>query len=347
MLVSAAIPQSAFPADSPDYSPQQRQEPPLGIQIPAPPARVTFSPISQKSAYIPVSKPRQIAMFRPAYENDLLKSLYGWSSTVEIEITSRISTKSARVGDLVEAKLSQDFRWGPQLIAAKDSLVRGHVTLTQAARTLTRSAISGERRLKSRGLLAIQFDEIIDPNGRRFSVRATPSPRQEHTGKEEHSTKRAIEVDDEGRIVKAETELAGGLKATSNATKVATMVPLPGTVLFTTLAPAVAMGAVGAASPSVAYDKPVDDDIDHRRMKGATYGFLSNLPGAFVVKSVVERGSEVDLLPGDLLTVNVCIKEPATLLPPDEQLSVNGKVLSRGQRGPQRLYPVSPPAHNF
>jgi hypothetical protein len=286
-------------------------------------------------------------MYRPAHEHeDLLKTLYGWSTTIDVEITLRISTKTAKVGDLVEAKLSQDFRWGSRLIAAKGSLVRGHITTAQSARTLTRSAISGERTFKSKGLLAIQFDEIIDARGRRLPVCATPSPRQKFLGDPEHSSRRVIEVDKDGKIVKAELELTGGLKATSNATKVVTMVPLPGTMLFTALAPAVAMGAVGAASPSVAYDKPVDEDTDHRRMKGATYGFVSNLPGAFIVKSVVEKGSQIDLLAGDPLTLNVCIKETGAQLPPGEQLAVSGKVLRQAQAQAQtqtrrrRLYPA-------
>jgi hypothetical protein len=335
MLVSSVMPLGVSAADNSDYALQQ-QEPTLDS------ARQTqsFRPPSQTSVLLPVTPPRQIAMFRPAYEHDdLLKSLYGWSATIDIEITSAVSTKTAKLGDLVEAKLSQDFRWGPQLIAAKNSLVRGHVTDAQSARTLTHSAISSKRRLKSRGQLAVQFDEIIDTNGRRWPICATPSPRQKSSGKEEHSTRRVLEVDPSGHIVKAEAELAGGLKTTADATKVATMVPIPGTLLFTTLVPAVAMGAVGAASPSVAYDKPVDENTDHRRVKGATYGFLTNLPGAFVVTSVVEKGSEVALQPGDPLTLNVSIKETGHQLPPGEQLTVNGKVLSHVRT--RRLYPAS------
>ena len=336
MLVSTAIPQGALSADDLEYGlPQQMPEPDSSNAV-------TLSPVNRKSVYLPVTHSRQIALYRPAHEHDdLLKTLYGWSATIDVEITSRISTRTAKVGDLVEAKLSQDFRWGSQLIASKDSLVRGHITTAQSARTLTRSAISGERTFKSKGLLAIQFDEIIDAKGRRWPVRATPSPRQKYAGNSEHSSRRVIDVDKEGNIVKAEAELTGGLKATSNVTKVATMVPIPGTMLFTTLAPAVAMGAIGAASPSVAYDKPVDEDTDHRRVKGATYGFLSNLPGAFIVKSIVEKGSEIDLFAGDPLTLNVCIKETGTKLPPGEQLAVSGKVLNRKPIQTRRLYPAS------
>jgi hypothetical protein len=279
-------------------------------------------------------------MYRPAYEHDdLLKNLYGWSATIEVVFTSSVTTKTAKIGDLVQGKLSQDFRWGPQLIAAKNSVVRGHVTDTQSGRTLTHSAVSSKRTLRTHGLLSVQFDEIIDTNGRRWPIRATPSPRQQSASKEEHSTRRVLQVDATGHIVKAEAELAGGLKAAADATKVATMVPIPGTILFTSLAPAVAMGAVGAASPSVAYDRPIDKDTNNSRVKGSAYGFFSNLPGAFVVKSVVEKGTDVALIPGDPLTLNVCIIETGHQLPRGEQLAVSGQVLNRTRT--RRLYPAS------
>jgi hypothetical protein len=293
-----------------------------------------------EGSFLPVEQPRRIAVFHPAFEHDdLEKQLNGWSSTIEVEITTPISTKEAKIGDLVQGKLSQDFRWGPQIIASKDALVRGHVTKTQSGRTLTNSAVSSQRRLKSHGILGVQFDEIVDLHGRRWQINATPSPRQKNEGAVANSRRRVVEVDQTGCIVKAESELAGGLKTTSDAAKIANMVPVPGTLLFSTLAPAAAMGAVGAASPSIAYDKPIDENIEHRRVKGAAYGFFSNLPGAFVVKSVVEKGTEVALTPGDLLTLNVCIKETGRQLPGGEQLAVNGQVLNRSHA--RRLYPTS------
>jgi hypothetical protein len=256
-----------------------------------------------------------------------------------VEFVAPVSTGSAKVGDPVETKLAQDFRWGYQLIAAKDSVVRGHVTETESARTLTSSALSSERRLKSRGRLSVQFDEIIDQDGRRWPIQGNPSPRQKTVAPINHSCVRYVEADADGRIVKAEANLAGGLKATANAVKVVSMVPVPGAVLVSALAPAVAMGAVGAASPSIAYDKPVDANTEHRRAKGAVYGFFSNLPGAVVVKSVIEKGNEIALVPGDHLTVNVCIKEAGDIPTPGQQLNVNGKVIEMTPT--KRLYPAS------
>jgi hypothetical protein len=94
MLVSTAIPQSAFSTDDLEYGVPQEM-PALdssragfsatnGAEQP-----LTLNPVSQKSVYLPATRPRQIAMFRPAHEHDdLLKTLYGWSTIIEVELTS-------------------------------------------------------------------------------------------------------------------------------------------------------------------------------------------------------------------------------------------------------------------
>jgi hypothetical protein len=318
---------------------------------------VTFvSPSTPGTGVTPAVQPptdsqasgRQVAMFTPAYSQDsLYKALYGWSAVVTVEFTAPVTTATAKVGDVIETKLVQDFRWGPQLIAAKDSPMRGHVVEICSPRTLSRSAVSTDRTFKQRGRLAVQFDELVDQNGKIWAVKALPSPRQKNSRDVSKSCRRDVECDTEGRIVKAEAGLAGGLKGASKTVQVATMLPLPGPLLFTTLAPAVAMGAVGAASPSIAYDKPVDASEDNQRAKAAAYGFLTNLPGAFVVRSVVEKGSDIALLPGDQLTVNIHIQDSGYRLPPGQQLTVNGTVLNQKPAPVKRLYPINPQNNSY
>lgn len=367
MLVSYAISQMAQAADQPECllvkqepildtsTPTNNQNAPStvapSVTLPAPASQTSLAVIApntqtmarDSSAAQYIDSQNKVAMVPPTRSEDsLYKALYGWSSVVIVEFMAPISTATARIGDVVETKLVQDFRWGPQLIAGKDSLLLGHVVEICSARTLTHSALSGERTLKQRGRLSVQFDELVDQNGKVWAIKALPSPRQKNSKDVSKSSRRYLECDEEGRIVKAEAGLAGSLKSASNTAKVMTMVPLPGSMLFTTLAPAVAMGAVGAASPSIAYDKPVDATDDHQRAKGAAYGFFSNLPGAFVVKSVVEKGSEIDLLPGDQLTVNIHILDTGYRLPSGRQLNVNGTVLNQKSAPIRRLYPANP-----
>ena len=356
MLVSYAMSPTAIAADDAECI-LQRQEPVLDTSMPSSATVNTLQPeaVSRTRPATGLSgrtdrdsqgegttagASRQIVAFTPqTTRENLFNVLSGWSSVIKVEFVSPLSTKSARVGDVVETKLAQDFRWGPQLIAAKDSLVRGHVTEVDSARTLTSSALSSERRLKSRGRLSVQFDEIVDQTGYRWPIQATPSPGQKTTQRINRSSVRYVEADAGGRIVKAEAGLAGGLRVTSDAAKVVSLVPVPSTILLGALTPAVAMGAVGAASPSIAYDKPVDSNTENRRTKGAAYGFFSYLPGAGVVKAVVEKGSEIAIIPGDQLTLNVCIKRTGFSLPPGRQATVNGNVINSSPIN--RLYPAS------
>ncbi|HEY9683799.1 MAG TPA: hypothetical protein V6C86_19615 [Oculatellaceae cyanobacterium] len=350
MLVSYAISQMAQAADQPECL-LVKQEPVLDTSTPTNTLAVTTDTAAATATAtgtatanaLYIDSPNKVAMLPPTYSQDnLYKALYGWSSVVTVEFVAPLSTATAKLGDVIETKLVQDFRWGSQLIASKGSLVRGHVVEICSARTLTHSALSTDRTLKQRGRLSVQFDELVDQSGKVWAIKALPSPRQKNSKDVSKSSRRYVECDDEGRIVKAEAGLAGSLKGASNTAKVVTMLPLPGTVLFTTLAPAVAMGAVGAASPSIAYDKPVAATDDHQRAKGAAYGFFSNLPGAFVVKSVVEKGSDIELLPGDQLAVNVHIQDTGYRLPPGRQLSVNGTLLNQKSAPIKRLYPVNP-----
>lgn len=281
----------------------------------------------------------QVALATPHHSRQALRNtLVGWSSVMSVELTAPINTNSARVGDAVEGKLAEDFCWGSQTIAAKDSPVHGRVTEVDDARTLSHAVLSSERRLKSRARLAVQFDQIVDQTGMVWPIKGIPSPRQSNVATINKSCVRAVKCDADGGIVKAEACLAGELKTLSNTAQVASMVPIPGTLLLTTLAPAVAMGAVGAASPSIAYNKPVDENTKHRRAKGAAYAFLTNLPGAFFVRSVIEKGNEIELIAGDRLTVNVCIEHPGTTTAGDDEKSVNARVINL--HPVNRLYPA-------
>jgi hypothetical protein len=283
----------------------------------------------------------RIAMAAPVDEkNQLLKQLYGWSATIVVSFTKPISTKDAKFGDVVEASLVNDFAWGNKLVAPKNSLIRGHITESTSARTLSKSTLSDDRRFRTRGCLGIQFDEIIDLDGHRWPIKATPCRQSKMTAIDANSA-RILQVDSLGRVTKSENALTGGLKAASTATRVATFAPIPGAMVVTAIATPVAMGTIGAVSPSVAYNKPVDPDVKNRRLKGAAYAFVTNLPGAFFVQSLVEKGNDIEIKEGDTLTLSAALMESGYGLPPGEALQVNGKLVEATNR--QRLYPASTP----
>jgi hypothetical protein len=273
----------------------------------------------------------------------LLKGLYGWRTTLAVTIESPVTSKTAIIGDMVEARLSQDFRFGRNLIATQNSLVRGHIVSIIAPRTLSAAVMSHERKFNSRACMTLQFDEIVDQDGRRWPIVATPC-QQNNVITNRSKSGRQVKTDAQGRIVRASATLSQNQKTAYNATKVATMVPLPTTILINAIGVPAAMGVVGAASPSVAYNKPVQGSDSHTRTKAAAYAFVTNLPGAIFVQSVVEKGDEVELLPGDELMLNLAIRENGYRFPPSNtDLNVTGAVVVAPKKT-NRLYPADQPA---
>ncbi len=275
----------------------------------------------------------------------LQKMLYGWRSTLAVAIETPVNTKSAYPTQMVEARLAQDFRFGNNLIASQNSLVRGHIVDITSPRTLSKAAGSSDRRFNSRACLVLQFDELIDQNGRRWPIVAKPCMQDNITNSESSpSHLREVKVDRQGRIVKAEAALTKVQKNTFNAARVATMLPLPTTVLMNVVGVPAVLGVAGAASPSFAYNKPVEAKNTDTRAKAAAYAFITNVPGAFFVQSVVEKGDQIVLLPGDQLVLDVSIRESGYRYPTTTAtataLSVSGSVVTPDPV--RRYYPVNP-----
>jgi len=61
----------------------------------------------------------------------------------------------------------------------------------------------------------------------------------------------------------------------------------------------VALGVMGAANPSFAFMKPVGLNVRHRRIKGFAWGFLSGIPGSWLIEDTTVRGQEAIIKPGD------------------------------------------------
>ena len=61
----------------------------------------------------------------------------------------------------------------------------------------------------------------------------------------------------------------------------------------------VALGLMGAANPSFAFMKPVGTNVRHRRLKGFAWGFLSGVPGSWLIEDTVVKGNEAIIKPGD------------------------------------------------
>ena len=67
----------------------------------------------------------------------------------------------------------------------------------------------------------------------------------------------------------------------------------------------VALGVMGAVNPSFAFMKPVGTNVPHRRIKGFCWGFLSGIPGSWIIEDTVTKGQEALVRPGDEFLVEL------------------------------------------
>ncbi len=275
---------------------------------------------------------------------------------VPVILESPLDSRSALPGDLVIARLKEDLYFGQQLIARQNSVLKGQVISTRSSRTLSESAFQKEDRLKSTGAIGIQFNKLIINQSQSMSLTALPA-HQESFRNTTDGYLYGVTVDHQGRIVQAGKTLSKSQQDSYNMLRVGTNAPLPASILLNLTAGPAVMGVVGAASPDLAFNKPIDHTVSHRRLKGAAYAFLTNLPGAFFVQAIVEKGNEVSLSNGDEFMIDLIIDnqinplstkiasgQPGTIINP-ETLIVEGKVLNRSSSS-SRLLPADPPNQN-
>jgi hypothetical protein len=283
----------------------------LGVQPSANDGQAVVNTQPVKAVNSPSAPPfagedQSVVATPPANSNQPFLNPISFRRIVPIVFDSAIDSKSVCIGERIMAKLKEDLCYGRNLIAPKNSLLRGCIVSCRTSRTLSHSLVQKEDRLKSGGVVEIRFNELIIDQNKLIPLIGLPV-HQESIWQGADGYTHAINVDHNGRIVGAGRTLSKGQQDTSNALRVATFAPLPGSVLVSMVAAPVVMGAVGAASPDVAFNKPIDRNVKHRRLRGMAYGFASNLPGAFFVQAVVEKGSDVILNRGDELMIDLSI----------------------------------------
>lgn len=247
-----------------------------------------------------------------------------------IVIASQITSKTAKVGDPIEAHLKFDLKIGDRLIAPKGSLVKGHVKYVLKARTIMGSIITLERWYKNSGCLGIAFDELISHKGEHIPLNAIPSREA-----------RVIKNKAEGRElgINHDGQIAGpwSTQLRHKAIRVGLNFAMAPAGVFSFGAMPVALGAIGAINPSFAFSKPVGLNVRHRRLKGFFWGFLSGVPGSWLIEDTTVRGQEAIIKPGDEFYAEFTQEwtgEPASEaeLLPGAGTKVRGQILDDGKK---------------
>src|SRR5271168_4718295 len=78
-----------------------------------------------------------------------------------ITIETLSTSKTAQIGDIINAHLCDDLNFGGRVLAPKGARVQGHVCSVQKARKVLKAELSRRRWMKSAGELGVQFDEIV------------------------------------------------------------------------------------------------------------------------------------------------------------------------------------------
>ena len=100
-----------------------------------------------------------------------------------VVICSQINSKTAKAGDVLEARLKYDLKIGDRLIAAKGSSVNGHLNYVLKARSTMHSLLSLERWYRNSGCVGVSFDEIVNEKGEHIPLDGTASSNGPHNQK--------------------------------------------------------------------------------------------------------------------------------------------------------------------
>lgn len=242
-----------------------------------------------------------------------------------VTVVTSHTSKTAKVGDPVEARLKVDIKIGGKLIAPKGAKVVGHIASCERARRMIQAEISMKRWMRPSGALGVQFDEILTANGDHIPLVAMPA--QQPRIVKNMAEGRVLGVNHKGQIA---SPLSSQVKAQAAHLGIRAAASAAGPFSFGIVP--VAYGVAGAISPSFAYMHPVGKNVRHRRLKGFSMGVLQGMPGGFLVADYMIRGDEAIIKPGDEFLAEFKQKftgEAATdaQLLPGAKVKVHGEVM--------------------
>lgn len=215
-----------------------------------------------------------------------------------VAMVSQLSSKTAKIGDNIQARLKYDIKIGDKHIAKKGSMVTGHIDYCLPARSVMHSLVSPTRWYRNSGCIGIAFDEILNEKGEHIALNAKPARRA-----------RIVKNKAEGRLlgVNHDGQITGpwGQQLRYKAVRVGLNAAMAPAGAFTFGAMPVALGVMGAINPSFAFMKPVGTNVRHRRLKGFAWGFLSGIPGSWIIEDTVTKGQEAIIKPGDEFLVEL------------------------------------------
>ncbi|MDZ4834547.1 MAG: hypothetical protein SGJ27_12280 [Candidatus Melainabacteria bacterium] len=243
-----------------------------------------------------------------------------------VVMSSQLNSKNNKKGDSLQARLKYDLKIGDRIVAKKGAMVTGHIHYNLPARSVMHSMVTPKRWYKNSGVLGITFDEIVNDKKEHIALNARPARKARIIRNKAEG--RELGVNDVGEITGP-----WGQQLKYKAIRIGLNFALAPAGVFSFGAMPVALGVIGAANPSFAFMKPVGTNVRHRRIKGFAWGFLSGIPGSWLIEDTVTKGQEAIVKPGDEFLVELKeeftgeARSEATLMP-GSAAKVRGQVLT-------------------
>ncbi|MBX9671351.1 MAG: hypothetical protein K2X93_27430 [Candidatus Obscuribacterales bacterium] len=255
------------------------------------------------------------------------KSVITAGARFPIVLITAHTSRTGRVGDRVEGRLKSDIVIGDNLIAKKNSQVVGQISSAHKARRILIAQLAPKRWMRANGAIGIKFNELINHDGQHIPLVGAPA-----------RMARIIDNKAEGRVlgINHNGEIAAPLSTQlkNQGVQLALRGAAGAGGVFSMGAVPVIFGLIGAIHPSFAFLHPVGQNVPHRRLKGFGMGFLSGLPGGFLVADYILKGVEAQVKPGDEFLVEFRQDfdgQPATVaeLQPQERMKVRAEVIRK------------------
>ncbi|MDZ4832504.1 MAG: hypothetical protein SGJ27_01760 [Candidatus Melainabacteria bacterium] len=221
-------------------------------------------------------------------------------SIFPVSLLTPLDSKTAHMGDKVQAMLLEDIVIGGKNIAPKGSHLTGWVNLIQGPRNVLESKFTPTNWSNANGAISIHFASIESAGTTKhpfhISIDAQPAPGTPLRGvQHEHE----LCVHRDGCI----SVRWSGFKYT--ATGVAISAASWATGPFKLITGPVLSGTAGAIKPEYALDKPVLKEDAMTRTKGGLVGAVKGLPGGFIITGVANRGGYIKVPSGVQLEVQL------------------------------------------
>lgn len=216
-------------------------------------------------------------------------------SSFPVALVQAIDSSNLKSGDKVQALLLEPIELAGLKIIDRGAVLNGWVSTFHKRRSAMHSRLTASNWLNSSALVGMHFNQIFD-GSRHFDIAAQPSPGSKITG----NTDRLPQgFDKNGRLL-VEFHGAKYILASAAISTIA-LLSGPGGLI---IAPAIS-GALGAAVPEYALDRPFESKTAKLRSRAAAEGMLKGLPGGFLATGLINKGPEVKLVSGEILLLEL------------------------------------------